>query len=195
MPFGIRVPQEGHFASAFGPLPEMRLEKIGIGTGTKDFETANILRAFLGEGEDLAPETVLELRCNLDDNTPEEIGFAMERLFEAGALDVFTAPIGVKKNRPGIMFTVLCKQEQRDALLSCLFRHTGTLGVRETLCPRYTLRRSLRTVETEAGPVRVKIAEGFGVRREKPEYEDLARIARERGISLRQAAALLEEQA
>ncbi|MBR3473693.1 MAG: nickel pincer cofactor biosynthesis protein LarC [Oscillospiraceae bacterium] len=182
----------GHFASAFGPLPEMRLKKTGIGTGTKDFRTANILRAFLGEGEDGA-ETVLELRCNLDDSTPEEIGFAMERLFEAGALDVFTAPIGMKKNRPGIMLTVLCKQERRDELLRCLFRHTGTLGVRETLCPRYTLRRSLRTVETEAGPVRVKTAEGFGVRREKPEYEDLARIAREKGISLRQAAALLEK--
>ena len=182
----------GHFASAFGPLPEMCLKKTGIGTGTKDFGTANILRAFLGEGEDGA-ETVLELRCNLDDSTPEEIGFAMERLFEAGALDVFTAPIGMKKNRPGIMLTVLCKQERRDELLRCLFRHTGTLGVRETLCPRYTLRRSLRTVETEAGPVRVKTAEGFGVRREKPEYEDLARIAREKGISLRQAAALLEK--
>ncbi len=183
----------GHFASVFGPLPEMRLEKTGIGTGTKDFETANILRAFLGEGEDAAPETVLELRCNLDDNTPEEIGFAMERLFEAGALDVFTAPIGMKKNRPGIMLTVLCKQEQREELLRCLFRHTGTLGVRQTRCPRYTLRRSLRTVETEAGPLRIKTAEGFGVRREKPEYEDLARIARERGIGLRQAAALLEK--
>ena len=184
----------GYFAAGFGPIPAMRLQKSGVGTGSKDFASPNILRALWGEsGEER--ESILELRCNLDDNTPEEIGFAMERLFEAGALDVFTAPIGVKKNRPGIMFTVLCKQEQRDALLRCLFQHTGTLGVRETLCPRYTLRRSLRTVETEAGPVRVKIAEGFGVRREKPEYEDLARIARERGISLRQAAALLEEKA
>ena len=182
-----------HFAADFGPLPALRLEKIGVGTGSKDFETANVLRAFLGESEEPSSETVLELRCNLDDNTPEEIGFAMERLFEAGALDVFTAPIGMKKNRPGIMLTVLCKQEQREALLRCLFLHTGTLGVRENLCPRYTLRRSFRTVETEAGPVRVKRAEGFGILREKPEFEDLARIAREKGISLRQAAALLEE--
>ena len=93
------------------------------------------------------------------------------------------------------MLTVLCKQEQREELLRCLFRHTGTLGVRESVCPRYTLRRSFRSVDTEAGPMRVKCAEGFGVRREKPEYEDLARIARERGISLRQAAALLEKRA
>ena len=184
----------GHFVKRFG-MPAMELKQCGVGTWTKDFETANILRAFLGESGDGGAEPVLELRCNLDDNTPEEIGFAMERLFEAGALDVFTAPIGMKKNRPGIMLTVLCKQEQREELLRCLFRHTGTLGVRESVCPRYTLRRSFRSVDTEAGPVRVKCAEGFGVRREKPEYEDLARIARERGISLRQAAALLEKRA
>ena len=182
----------GHFVKRFG-MPAMELKKRGVGTGTKDFETANILSAHLGESRETEVEMVMELKCNLDDNTPEEIGFAMERLFEEGALDVFTTPIGMKKNRSGVMLTVLCKLEQSDALLRCLFRHTGTLGVRETLCPRYTLRRSIRTVETEAGPVRVKIAEGFGVRREKPEYEELARIAREKGISLREARALLEE--
>ena len=184
----------GHFATSFG-MPGMSVEKIGVGTGTRDFERPNILRAFLGEGEDGAEETVLELCCNLDDNTPEEIGFAMERLFEAGALDVFTTAIGMKKNRPGIMLTVLCKQERREELLRCLFRHTGTLGVREKVCRRYFLERSFRTVETEAGPIRVKSAEGLGVRREKPEYEDLARIARERGIGLREAAGLLENKA
>ena len=181
-----------HFAGEFGQLPAMRLENCGVGTGRKDFDTANILRAFLGESEE-GSETILELRCNLDDNSPEEIGFAMERLLEAGALDVFTSPIGMKKNRPGVMLTVLCKPNQRDELLRCLFRHTATLGVRESVCPRYTLARSFRTVETEAGPVRVKTAEGYGVRREKPEYEDLARIAREQGISLREAVALLEK--
>ena len=181
-----------HFAGEFGQLPAMRLENCGVGTGRKDFDTANILRAFLGESEE-GSETILELRCNLDDNSPEEIGFAMERLLEAGALDVFTSPIGMKKNRPSIMLTVLCKPNQRDELLRCLFRHTATLGVREGVCPRYTLARSFRTVETEAGPVRVKTAEGYGVRREKPEYEDLARIAREQGISLREAVALLEK--
>ncbi len=183
----------GHFAGAFGPIPPMRLENCGVGTGRKDFATANILRVFAGESVENA-ETLLELKCNLDDNTPEEIGFAMERLLEAGALDVFTTPIGMKKNRTGIMLTVLCKQEKRDELLRCLFKHTATLGVREFAVPRYALDREVRTVETEAGPVRVKTAEGCGVRREKPEYEDLARIARERGISLRQAAALLEKQ-
>ena len=181
-----------HFAKRFG-MPSMKLEKLGVGTGTKDFETANVLRAFWGESTETESEMVMELSCNLDDNTPEELGFAMERLFEEGALDVFTTPIGMKKNRPGVMLTVLCKLEQSEKLLQCLFRHTTTLGVRESVCPRYTLRRSFRTVETEAGPVRIKCAEGFGVRREKPEFEDLARIARERGISLREAAALAEK--
>ena len=181
----------GHFVKRF-EMPAMELKKRGVGTGSKDFASPNILRVLWGEsGEER--ESILELRCNLDDNTPEEIGFAMERLFEAGALDVFTAPIGMKKNRPGVMLTVLCKLEQRDALLRCLFRHTGTLGVRESVCPRYTLRRSFRTVETEAGPLRLKTAEGYGVRREKPEYEDLAALARKLDLSLREARALLEE--
>lgn len=182
-----------HFVSDFGPLPILRLEKCGCGTGTKDFETANVLRAFWGESES-PRETVLELKCNLDDMSPEELGFAMERLFEAGALDVFTTPIGMKKDRPGIMLTVLCKQERRETVIRCLFRHTSTLGVRETLCTRETLERSFRTVETASGPVRIKRAEGWGVCREKAEFEDLARIARERGISLREAAALAELQ-
>ena len=182
----------GHFVKRFG-MPAMELEKLGVGTGTKDFETANVLRAFWGESTETESEMVMELSCNLDDSTPEELGFAMERLFEDGALDVFTTPIGMKKNRPGVMLTVLCKSEESEKLLQCLFRHTTTLGVRESVCPRYTLRRSFRTVETEAGPVRMKCAEGFGVRREKPEFEDLARIARERGISLREAAALVEK--
>ncbi len=184
----------GHFVAGFGPLPLMTVEKSGVGTGRRDFETPNILRAMLGETPE-EQETILELSCNLDDDTPEELGFAMERLFEAGALDVFTVPIGMKKNRPGIMLTVLCEPRRREDLLRCLFRHTATLGVREKLCPRYSLRRSFRTVETEAGPVRVKCAEGYGVQREKPEFEDLARVARELDVSLREAAALLEEHA
>ena len=177
------------FVSGFGPLPPMRVEKAGFGTGTKDFPAANGLRALWGETEERGE--VIELACNLDDMTPEAVAFAMERLFEAGALDVYTTPIGMKKSRTGIMLTCMGKREQREALLRCLFRHTSTLGVREYRCDRTTLHRSFRTVETEGGPVSVKTAEGWGVSREKPEYEDLARIARERGISLKEAEALL----
>ena len=111
---------------------------------------------------------------------------------KAGARDVYFIPIFMKKNRPGIMLTCMFREEQREAMLRCLFRNTTTLGVRVYLCDRYTLRRSEYTVETACGPVRVKRAEGWGVSREKAEYEDLARIAREQGISLREAEALLK---
>lgn len=181
----------GHFASEFGSLPAMRLKTCGVGTGNRDFATANVLRALWGETDD-GTETVLELRCNLDDMTGEEIGFALERLMEAGALDAFTTPIGMKKSRPGIMLTTLCKPDQEETVVSCLFRHTTTLGIRGSLQRRYTLRRRVETRETEAGTVRIKTAEGFDLERKKPEYEDLARIAREKGISLREAAELLD---
>ena len=180
-----------HFVSEFGPLPPMRLLGSGYGTGTKDFPSANVLRALWGEREETGE--VLTLACNLDDMTAEAIGFCMERLLEAGALDVYTTPIGMKKNRPGTLLTCLCRAEQREDMLRCLFRHTTTLGVRENRCDRYTLPRSFRTVETEAGPVRIKTARGWGVTRSKAEYEDLARIARERGISLKEAEALLPQ--
>jgi len=135
----------------------------------------------------------LELRCNLDDCSGEALGFAQEELLRLGALDVFTCPIGMKKGRPGVLLTVLCREEQREAMLACLFRHTTTLGVRETLCPRCTLRRSQRTAQTPWGAVTVKRSEGWGVVREKAEYEDLARIAREQGLSLNEVRAALTE--
>ena len=178
----------GHFADRFERAPILRVEKCGYGMGTKDFDRLNAVRVLLGEaaGE---PDTLLELRCNLDDMTGEEIGFAMERLFDAGALDVWTTAIGMKKNRPGVLLSVLCRREQHDALLRCLFKHTTTLGVRELLCPRYPLERSFRRAATPWGEVPVKRAEGWGVSREKPEYEDLARIAKENGIALRDVKA------
>lgn len=174
-----------HFADRFDNAPILRVEKSGYGTGTKNFDRLNAVRVLLGEaaGE---PDYLLELQCNLDDMSGEEIGFAMERLFDAGALDVWTTAIGMKKNRPGVLLSVLCRREQHDALLRCLFKHTTTLGVRELLCPRYPLERSFRKAETPWGAVTVKRAEGWDVRREKPEYEDLARIARENDLSLRE---------
>ena len=172
-----------HFADEFGAMPVMNVEKIGYGMGKKEFSAANCVRVFLGETLS-APEEIVELRCNLDDMTPEQTAFATEELLGAGALDVFTTPIGMKKNRPGVLLTVLCKAEQRSDLLPVLFRHTTTLGIRETVCKRYTLDRSERTVETPHGSVRIKSASGYGVHREKPEYEDLARIARATGRSI-----------
>lgn len=172
-----------HFVSDFRELPVLRLEAVGYGMGKKDFARANCVRALLGETQEQAQE-VLELRCNLDDMSGEAIGLALDRLLEAGALDVFTLPIGMKKSRPGVLLTVLCRPEDREALIRALFRHTTTLGVRETLCGRAVLTRRMETVQTAFGPVRRKLAEGFGIRRTKYEYDDLARIAHASGLAL-----------
>lgn len=180
-----------HFVQRFGSSPVMRVEKTGYGMGKKDFEAANCVRAMLGQTQEEST-AIAQLACNLDDMTPEALGFAQERLWEAGALDVTTAPIGMKKNRPGVQLACLCRLEDREKLVSVLFAHTTTLGVRESLCTRYTLARSQRTVETEHGPVRVKEARGWGVTREKPEYEDVAKIAREQGLTLDQVKELLQ---
>lgn len=176
-----------HFVSEFGPQPAMVVEKIGYGCGKKDFERPNCVRAMLGQSQDTQGD-IWELACNLDDITGEEVGFAMERLLEAGALDVYTTAIGMKKNRPGVLLTCLCQEQQRDAMVKLLFLYTTTLGVRERPWSRRTLARTMETRDTEYGPVRVKTVSGFGVQREKAEFEDLARIARDKGISLRQAA-------
>ena len=172
-----------HYVNSFGPMPLLRTEKIGYGMGTRDFPAANCVRAFWGE-TDSAAEEMTELRCDLDDMTGEAVGFACEALRAAGATEVFTTPIGMKKDRPGVMLTVLCRPEQRPEMVALLLRHTTTLGVREQSCRRYVLSRRVESVETPLGSVRKKLSEGYGVRREKWEYEDLARLAREKGLSL-----------
>lgn len=180
-----------HFAGEFGPMPPMTVSAVGYGMGHKDFEAANCLRAMLGE-TGIRGDQIVELRCNLDDMTPEDTAFASEQLFAAGALDVYTIPVGMKKGRPGLLFTCMCREESREEMLRLLFMHTTTLGVRETLCNRYILDRRERTAETPYGRVHIKEATGWGVSRSKPEYEDLARIAREKGISLAEARRLTE---
>ena len=172
-----------HFVQRFGPMPAMKVSKTGYGTGKKDFEAANVVRAFWGEREE-AEEQVIELACNLDDMTPEALAFAAEELLSLGALDVYMSNILMKKGRPGVILHCLCTIEQREEMLRCIFKNTTTLGVRETLCGRYKLRRSMAKRETPLGPVRVKRAEGYGVVREKAEYEDLAALARKTGLSL-----------
>ena len=173
-----------YYVNHFGEMPVMAVSAIGYGMGKKDFDRPNCVRVMIGEA---AGETddILELSCNLDDMTGEEIGFALEQLMDGGALDVFTTPIGMKKSRPGIMLTVLCRPEDKEKLLPLIFRHTTTLGVRENRLHRYTLERKVETVQTPYGPVRQKVATGYGVERKKYEYEDLARLARENGVSLK----------
>ena len=181
-----------HFAAEFGEMPVMKVQAVGYGMGKKDFEAANCLRAMMGVSEDKG-DTVFRLSCNVDDMTAEEIGFAMERLFEGGALEVYTVPIGMKKSRPGTLISVMCREQDREKMLELIFRHTSTIGVRETAARRYVMDRSVEVMDTPCGEVRRKVSRGFGAVRCKYEYEDVARIAREKGIGLDEARKLIEE--
>lgn len=172
-----------HFASNFGPMPVMRVEKTGYGMGTKEFESANCVRAFLGETEGSADQAAV-LECNLDDMTGEALGFAMDQLLAAGAKDVFIAPIQMKKNRPGHLLSVICDPDQADRFAALMLKYTTSFGVRKRLCERYTLSRGVRTAQSDFGPVRVKEGQGCGVQKSKPEYEDLKRAALENGVTL-----------
>ena len=172
-----------HFATRFGAMPPMRVQAIGYGMGKKDFEAANCVRAMLGETGDGA-DSVYELNCNIDDMTAETIGFATEKIREAGAVEVFTTAVMMKKNRPGTLLTVLCREAQKEAVVQAIFKHTATIGIRETLCRRYVLTRTEETVETALGPVRRKLSSGYGVQRAKFEHDDLAALAEKNGLSL-----------
>lgn len=174
-----------HFVRNFGAMPAMQVSKIGYGMGKKEFAAANCVRAFLGNGTDVAEaDTVLELKCNLDDMTAEAIAFACEMLMEQGALDVYTIPIGMKKGRPGTLLSCMCRPKDKQAMTRAIFQYTTTIGIRETLCRRCVLQREEWEMETPYGMVRIKEVSGYGVQRQKPEYEDMAKISRERGLSL-----------
>ncbi|MEG2176244.1 MAG: nickel pincer cofactor biosynthesis protein LarC [Oscillibacter sp.] len=166
------------FAQRFGPMPVMTPEKIGYGIGTKEFPAANCVRAFWGETGQADQAQIVELCCHLDDMTAEALAFAGEALLAQGALDVASAPITMKKGRAGIAFTVLCRPADEERLAQAILRETSTNGVRAKHCGKYILTPSLRTVETRYGPIRVKCADGLGIHREKPEYEDVAAAAR-----------------
>lgn len=182
-----------HFADSFGDMPVMRTSAIGYGMGQKDFPAANCVRALLGE-RSAASDDVIELCCNIDDMTGEAIGYAFDKLFAAGALDVYTIPIGMKKSRPGHLLHVICREADKDALVRALFAHTTTIGIRENRFRRYTLDRRIETIETADGPVRRKCSTGYGVSREKFEHDDLARIADAQGLSLHEAEARVRKQ-
>ena len=183
-----------YYVLRYLPMPTMTASEIGYGIGSKDFGIANCVHAFLGDtasylaAEEEEPyscdDTILSISCNIDDMTGEALGLATEIFMAAGALDVFTIPIQMKKNRPAVMLTCMCAKEDREKFLTLILKHTTTLGVREYTCKRYGLKRGIREVETIYGTVRVKAASGYGVTKEKPEYEDMARIAKEKKISL-----------
>lgn len=172
-----------HFVTEFGDMPIMTVHAIGYGMGKKDFEMANCVRAMLGETQDSGDE-IIELSCNMDDMTGEKTGFAVEKLFEAGALDVYTIPIGMKKNRPGILLRVMCRESDKEIMIRSLFKHTTTIGIREQKMQRYVLQRDIESVDTSLGMIRRKRTHGYGVDRSKWEYEDLRNISCETGLSI-----------
>ena len=185
------------YADAYGPLPPMRVERIGYGAGDRDLPASpNVLRALVGEADELpaeaaASERVVVLECEIDDMNPQLYGVLMERLTEAGAFDVFYAPIQMKKNRPGTLVTVVAPPARREALAGVLFAESTTIGVRVTETARERLDREVVTVESPIGPVRVKVARrGGAVVNAAPEFEDCARLAAERGLPVKAAHAL-----
>jgi len=178
-------------AESFGPLPAMKIERIGYGAGHKDFaERANILRLIVGESVDVEGTTgadqVCVLETNLDDLSGELIGYCTSRLWEAGALDVFTTAVQMKKNRPGVMITILCRPGDSPAMEEILFSETTTLGIRRSMVGRRVLDRQQHCVTTPWGQVEGKI--GWlrpGQPRFAPEFESCRRIAAEQKIPLR----------
>lgn len=140
-------------------------------------------------------DRICEFECNIDDMTAEELAFAAERLMEEGARDVTLAPVEMKKGRPATLMTVMCADEEaeKDRFVRLIFKYTSTIGIRELVSERYILDRSEGILNTAYGPVRYKKVSGYGVERRKLEYEDLARIARERGISISQARELVRK--
>lgn len=165
-----------HFADSFGSRPVMAISKTGYGMGKKDFEKANMLRTFIGEEQNEDDDKVIEMSCNVDDMTGEEIGYATGILMNNGALDVFTTPVYMKKNRPGILITCIVKPEDKEKFAKLIFEHTTTIGIRYTAMDRFRLARREEKVMTKFGEVSVKVSEGFGVTKAKPEYDDIKRI-------------------
>lgn len=181
-------------AEAFGPIPAMTLTAVGYGAGARDLPIPNVLRLLVGAGASPGDaiggeitESLVVLETNVDDLNPEIYDYAMAQLFEVGALDVFLSPIQMKKNRPGTLLRVLCRPEDAGALRAILFAETSTLGIRQQTVTRHALRRSVRSVETRYGAVRVKVAHwGGGGVKAAPEYEDCRSLAESHGVPLRE---------
>jgi len=175
-------------ATGFGPMPPMRIAAQGFGAGTKEFpDAANVLRVLVGEASGAAESTtVCVLEANIDDSSPQVLGYAMERLFEAGALDVTLTPLLMKKQRPGQLLRVIATPETREALASIIFRETTTLGLRLHDAERRVQWREIEMIETPFGPVRMKTGE-YGA---SPEYEDCRDLALKTGVPLKEIIAV-----
>jgi uncharacterized protein (TIGR00299 family) protein len=172
------------------PLPMMRVAEIGYGFGKKDFGKINAMRVLLGEAANES-ENILILEANIDDMTGEALGAALQMMLDEGALDAYFLPAYMKKQRPAVVFCVACRLEDRQKFEKLILKHTSTLGVRSIEYLRAKLNRSEETFETSLGAVRVKTAKGFGVIKQKPEFEDILRIAKEQGLSFDEVACMV----
>ncbi len=176
-------------AARFGPLPTMTVEGVGYGAGKADLERPNLLRLVLGQAQEIGQaylsDAVTVLETNLDDMNPQFYDYVMERLFAAGALDVYLTPIQMKKNRPGVALSVLCHHAQVEEMLAIVFAETSTLGVRVSERTRRCLERTTTVLSTRFGEIRVKVAcRGEAILHVAPEYEDCKRAARQHGVTL-----------
>ena len=181
------------YADAFERLPAMRVESIGYGAGDRDFAgNPNVLRILVGEADaSVSAERVVVLESEIDDMNPQLFGPLMERLHQAGALDVFYAPVQMKKNRPGTLVTVIARPEQRESLSGLFFAETTTIGVRYHEMQRDCLEREVRSIPTPVGPIRFKIARRAGrVLNASPEFEDCAKAAAEHGLPIKDVQAM-----
>ena len=180
------------YASSYGPLPAMTLSRIGYGAGDRDPQNhPNVLRLIVGEDGSGTDEQIVEMSCEIDDMNPQLFGPLMDRLYASGALDVFYAPVQMKKNRPGTLVTVLSRPEQREVLSGILFAETTTIGVRYQEMRRERLEREIRTVGTPLGAIRFKVSgRGGRVLNALPEFDDCAQVAAERGIPIKDVQAI-----
>lgn len=173
----------------FGPIPRIKTDRTGYGAGTREYEDfPNVLRVLIGETEvdDSVDERLWMIETNLDDVSPQIIGHVMDRVFELGALDCYFTPVHMKKNRPGVLLSVLCRAEEKEVVLKLLFEETTTLGVRSYEVERRALRRSVVQVETQFGPIGVKVAHLNGrVVNEMPEFEECREAAVRAGVPLK----------
>jgi len=173
----------------YGPIPQMMTETTGYGAGTREYQDfPNVLRVLLGETEDKSArdERLWMLETNLDDVSPQIIGYVMDRVLELGALDCFFTPVQMKKNRPGVLLSVLCGREEKEAVMRLLFMETTTLGVRSYEVTRRALERSVVRVETQYGPIDVKVAHLDGrVVNEMPEFEQCRQAAASANVPLK----------
>jgi uncharacterized protein (TIGR00299 family) protein len=174
-------------ATEFGPQPAMHVERVGYGAGTRRYpDRPNVLRVMLGEADVRATEEVCVVETNIDDLSPQLYDITQDRLFEAGALDVFTAPVFMKKNRPATLLTVLCSEQALRNIVAVLFAETTTLGVRISRCGRLCMERETVVLATEYGDIRIKVACWDGEQaKAMPEYDDVKAAALRNGVPAR----------